>query len=208
MRPTLIEATATLTSRKLSRYNVIILANGIPDLTKESEKALKDWVANGGTLIASGKAYSWVNKSGILPISVKDASFKEDSTRYRAYSEKKEAAAGNSISGVILSCSLDSSHPLAWGLEQPEIAVLKKGNLIFEKDSDPYVSPLHYTEKPLLSGFLSEKNESLLRNTPSVFAKKYKSGAVFVFADDLNFRSYYFGTSKLFMNAVFFGECL
>ena len=208
MRPTLIEATATLTSRKLSRYNVIILANGIPDLTKESEKALKDWVANGGTLIASGKAYSWVDKSGILPISVKDASFKEDSTRYRAYSEKKEAAAGNSISGVILSCSLDSSHPLAWGLEQPEIAVLKKGNLIFEKDSDPYVSPLHYTEKPLLSGFLSEKNESLLRNTPAVFAKKYKSGAVFVFADDLNFRSYYFGTSKLFMNAVFFGECL
>ena len=41
---------------------MIILANGIPDLTKESEKALKDWVANGGTLIAPGKAYSWVDK--------------------------------------------------------------------------------------------------------------------------------------------------
>lgn len=208
MSPTLIETTSALTPKKLSRYNVIILANGIPGLSKESEKALKDWVADGGTLIASGKAYAWVSKSGIFPIGVKDASFKEDSTRYRAYSEKKEADAGNSISGVILNCYLDTSHPLGWGLDQPEIAVMKKGDLIFEKDDDPYISPLHYTEKPLLSGFLSRKNEELLRNTPAVFAKKYKSGAVIVFADDMNFRSYYFGTGKLFMNAILFGRCL
>lgn len=207
MRPTLIESTA-LTSQKLQRYNVIVLANGVPKLPKESEAALKEWVADGGTLIATGKAYSWVNKAGILPIKVKDASFKEDSTLYRAYAEKKEADAGNSISGVILKCNLDISHPLAWGFDQPDIAVIKKGNIIFKKNDNPYVSPLHYADKPLLSGFLSAKNEGLLKETPAVFASPYENGAVFVFADDMNFRSYWFGTSKLFMNAVFFGECL
>ena len=79
--------------------------------------------------------------------------------------------------------------------------------IIFEKNADPYVSPLHYTDKPHLSGFLSAKNEGLLEGTPAVFAKKYKSGSVVVFADDMNFRSYCFGTSKMFMNAIFFGKC-
>ena len=207
MRPTLIEATTTLTPKKLQRYNVIILANGVPALTKSSEKALKDWVAAGGTLIASGKAYKWVDEAGILPIEVKDASHKEDSTAYRAFAEKKEADAGNDIDGVFLNARLDISHPLAWGYDQPELAVLKKNNIIFEKNADPYVSPLHYTDKPHLSGFLSAKNEGLLEGTPAVFAKKYKSGSVVVFADDMNFRSYCFGTSKMFMNAIFFGKC-
>lgn len=207
MRPTLIEATATLTPEKLQRYNVIILANGVPNLTKRSEDALRAWVAAGGTLIASGKAYTWVNKSGIFPIEVKDASFKEDSSAYRAFAEKKEADAGNDMDGVILNCHLDITHPLAWGLDQSEIAVMKKNNIIFKKNDNPYVSPLYYMDKPRLSGFLSAKNEDLLKNSPAVFAKKYKSGSVVVFADDMNFRSYYFGTSKLFMNAIFFGKC-
>ncbi len=208
MRPTLIENTEKLTLAKLQRYNVIILANGIPALTKSSEEALKSWVSAGGTLIASGKAYQWVSESGLLPIRVKDTSFKEDSAVYRPFAEKKEADAGNDMDGVTLNCRLDVSHPLAWGLDQPEIAVMKKNNIVFEKDADPYVSPLYYTDSPRLSGFLSAKNGELLRGTPAVFAKKRGSGSVIVFADDMNFRSYYFGTSKIFMNAVFFGKCM
>lgn len=61
---------------------------------------------------------------------------------------------------------------------------------------------------PNLSGFLSAKNQKLLKDTPAVFAKPYKTGSVIIFAVDMNFRSYWFGTSKLFMNAVFFNECI
>ena len=43
---------------------------------------------------------------------------------------------------------------------------------------------------------------------PAVFARPSGNGAVIVFADDVFFRSFYFGTAKLFMNAVFFGECI
>lgn len=38
--------------------------------------------------------------------------------------------------------------------------------------------------------------------------KPYRSGKVIVFADDMNFRSYFFGTSKLFMNALFYNKCM
>ncbi|KAA6329383.1 hypothetical protein EZS27_021808 [termite gut metagenome] len=205
--PTLIEST-TLTPRELQRYTVIIMADGVPNLTKSSESALKEWVANGGTLIASGKAHAWMNQSGICSIKTVDASFKEDSTAYRMYAEQSEANAGNAISGVILNCTLDPSHPVGWGFDQTVIPVIKDNNIIFKKDANPYASPLRYTSDPVLSGFLSVKNKGLLQNTPTMFAKPYGLGAVIVFADDMNFRSYWFGTSKLFLNAVFFGECL
>jgi hypothetical protein len=207
MRPALIESTV-LTPRDLQRYTVIILPNGVPNLAKSSEDALKEWVNNGGTLIASGRACTWVNRAGLLSLKTEDTAFKEDSTAYRPYAEQDEADAGNAISGVILNCALDPSHPVGWGFGQTEIPVFKGNNIIFRKDADPYVSPLHYTSQPLLSGFLSARNGKLLQDAPAVFAKTSGNGAVIVFADDMNFRSYWFGTGKLFLNAVFFGECL
>ena len=66
----------------------------------------------------------------------------------------------------------------------------------------------NYTKKPLLSGFLSADNANLLREEPAIMVKPYRSGKVIVFADDMNFRSYFFGTSKLFMNALFYNKCM
>ena len=127
---------------------------------------------------------------------------------YDSFANTTEAKAGKTTKGVMLNCHLDKTHPLAWGLDQDEIAVIKTNNLIFEKDKNPYVSPLYYTKKPLLSGFLSADNEKLLKEEPAVMVKPYKGGKVIVFADDMNFRSYFFGTSKLFMNALFYNKCM
>jgi len=207
MCPTLIESN-DLTVEKLQKYNVVVMANGIPNFDKASEKSLKEWITNGGTLIATGKAYEWLNNEKILHLKIKNTCLKKDSTLYLAYADKKIANAGDLIPGTIMNCDLDKTHPLMWGLDQDKIAVMKTGNIIFEKDADPYISPLHYSSKPLLSGFLSSKNERLLKNAPALFAKQYKKGIVILFVDDMNFRSYWFGTSKIFMNAVFFNKCI
>ena len=62
MRPVLIE-NPSLTGKDLKAYNVIILANGVPNLTKGTETALKEWVAAGGVLIATGRlAHGLANK--------------------------------------------------------------------------------------------------------------------------------------------------
>ncbi|MDR1602401.1 MAG: peptidase M14 [Tannerella sp.] len=204
---TLIESNS-LTGKQLQRYNVVIMANGVPSFGKPSEDALADWVRNGGTLIASGRAYNWIDRTKLLPIRMKDASFKEDSSRYRPYADQREARAGSVIPGTILNCALDCSHPLGWGFDQTEIAVFKKDNIIFRKDANPYASPLHYTSNPLLSGFVSARNMALLKDAPAVLAKPEGSGLVVAFADDMNFRSYWFGGSKIFLNAIFFGDCL
>ncbi len=209
MRPVLIE-NPSLTGKDLKAYNVIILANGVPNLTKGTETALKEWVAAGGVLIATGKASAWASKQGLISLKTKETLLeKADSLSvYRSFADKAEAKAGKLIKGVILNCHLDKTHPLAWGLDQDEIAVIKTNDIIFQKDRDPYVSPLYYTKKPLLSGFLSADNANLLREEPAIMVKPYRSGKVIVFADDMNFRSYFFGTSKLFMNALFYNKCM
>jgi len=204
---TLIESNA-LTAKQLQRYTTIIMANGSPTLSKPSEEALVEWVRNGGNLIATGRANIWVRNNKLIDFGTKSSVFKEDSTIYRPYAEQEEANAGNQISGVILNCTLDCTHPFGWGFDQKEIAVFKIGNVFFKKDNNPYVSPLHYTSKPLLSGFLSAQNRALLKDSPAVIAKTAGSGLVVLFADDLNFRSYWFGGSKIFLNAVFFGDCV
>ena len=209
MRPVLIE-NPSLTGKDLKAYNVIILANGVPNLTKGTETALKEWVAAGGVLIATGKASAWASKQGLISLKTKETLLeKADSLSvYRSFADKAEAKAGKLIKGVILNCHLDKTHPLAWGLDQDEIAVIKTNDIIFQKDRDPYVSPLYYTKKPLLSGFLSADNANLLREEPAIMVKPYRSGKVIVFADDMNFRSYFFVTSKLFMNALFYNKCM
>jgi hypothetical protein len=208
MRPVLIE-NSSLTAKDLQAYNIIVMADGTPNLSKTSETNIKEWIAGGGTLIVCGKAYAWANEAGVLSLKTKSASEKADSTvAYRPFEDRLTANAGKSIEGVILNCKLDKTHPLAWGLDQDEIAVMKEGNIIFQKDGSPYVSPLHYTSNPLLSGFLSANNRKRLKDSPAVFAKPYKNGMVIAFADNMNFRSYFFGTSKIFMNAVFFNQCI
>ena len=207
MCPTLIEG-SILHSKELKKYNVIIAANGIPKLSDLSETSLLDWMHNGGTLIATGEAYKWAERMSPTEFNVKKVEVKRDSTAYASYSDKEEAEAGVDIPGTILKCHLDKSHPLAWGLNQDEIAVLKDNNLIFKKNSDPYISPLYYEKTPLLSGYLSNNNKKLISGTPSAFAEKEGNGCLIIFADDMNFRSYWFGTSKIFMNAIFFHECI
>ena len=148
MRPVLIE-NPSLTGKDLKAYNVIILANGVPNLTKGTETALKEWVAAGGVLIATGKASAWASKQGLISLKTKETLLeKADSLSvYRSFADKAEAKAGKLIKGVILNCHLDKTHPLAWGLDQDEIAVIKTNDIIFQKDRDPYISPLYYTKK-------------------------------------------------------------
>jgi Zinc carboxypeptidase. len=206
MRPVLIE-NHSFTLKDLLDYTVIILPNGIPTLNASSEAALKDWVASGGTLVATGRAWEWVNRIGLLPIKAESIAARVDSTAYLTYADRAEARSGR-IPGVILNYNVDKTHPLVWGLEQDQIPVMKNNNFIFKKDADPYASPLYYTSQPVVSGFLSAHHKESLKDSPAVFAKSYRGGKVIVFADDLNFRSYFFGTSKIFMNALFYGSCI
>jgi len=45
-----------------------------------------------------------------------------------------------------------------------------------------------------------------MKNTGAIIARKVNGGRVVLFADNLHFRAFWYGTDGLFLNAIFFGR--
>jgi hypothetical protein len=65
---------------------------------------------------------------------------------------------------------------------------------------------VRYTDKPLVSGYVSKTNLKRISNSASVVVSNAGRGRVILFADDPYFRGYWYGTARIFLNAVFFGQ--
>ena len=102
---------------------------------------------------------------------------------------------------------LDLTHPLCYGYRKEFLPVFKSDATAVQETGTAYNNPVRYIAAPLLSGYCS--GENLARISNSVFASvSTGSGRVISIYDDTNFRAIWFGTEKIFANAVFFGQTL
>lgn len=209
LKPVMIDY-AKLPTTDLSKYNVLIMADGVPSrpLSETIVNRIKSWVAGGGTLIATGQAYQWTNKSKLTDIKIIPPVKSRKSGEYGEYATRSDDTYGNAVEGVILDCRLDITHPLGWGYGKGDVAVMKTSATAFEKPNNKYAAPLSYTEKPYLSGCISKENLKRFAASPAVIIQPHENGRTIYFADDVNFRMYWYGASKIFLNAVFFGQLL
>ena len=60
--------------------------------------------------------------------------------------------------------------------------------------------------KPLQSGWVSKENADAIKNSAAVIVNTVGTGRVINIADNPNFRAFWLGGTKLFMNAIFFGR--
>ena len=77
-----------------------------------------------------------------------------------------------------------------------------------EMAANPYAQPARYTDAPLMAGYISEENLEKIPNTPAVGLSVYGKGLTIVLNDNPNFRGYWYGTNRLFLNAIFFGNAI
>ena len=75
-----------------------------------------------------------------------------------------------------------------------------------EKTKNPFATPFYYGSKPLQSGYISKENSDAIKNSAAVIVNTIGNGRVINIADNPNFRAFWLGGSKLFMNAIFFGR--
>ena len=75
-----------------------------------------------------------------------------------------------------------------------------------EKSKNPYATPFYYDGNPLQSGWVRKENKDGIRNSAPVVVNTVGSGRVINIADNPNFRAFWLGGSKLFLNAIFFGR--
>ena len=188
----------------LSDYTDIILPNTWGNtLSKKDAEKLKAWVENGGTLIAYKNAGKWLNNNELLKIKYKS---KKDSAQNISFEEKRNYSGAKFIGGAIFETKLDRSHPISFGYKNDKLPVFKNSTLFVEEEKDSYNNPIMYSKNPLLSGYISKQNLNELKNTSAFKASKLGKGKVIYFTDNTNFRAFWYGTNKLLMNAIFFGD--
>ncbi len=191
---------------ELNKYNTLVMVSGnYGELNKDK---LKAWVQNGGTLICLEDAVQWVAQNGITNLSFKKVNSGIDSSLALTYASKNDREGAQQNYGGIFRASIDVTHPLGYGYNQPFIDLFKAGKTFPEKSKNPYSNFATYGDKPLQSGYISKENYTAIKNSAAVVVSTVGSGRVISIADNPNFRAFWLGGTKLMMNAIFFGRII
>lgn len=189
----------------LSRYNVIATsAFRLPDDAVEN---LKNWVSNGGTLLVYRSALNWAKRAGLARFDYVESD-NAGSTEPRPYANAMNDRGGNVIGGAIFNAKMDLTHPLSYGFNREDITLFRSGTTFLKKGTNPYSTPLYYSDAPLAAGYISASNLEKMKGSAAVVVSSHGRGNVIAMADNPNFRAFWYGTNKLFANAIFFGHTI
>lgn len=188
----------------LSRYNTLIMVSGsYGTLNKEK---LKAWVENGGVLVACEEAVQYLAEAGLAKLDIKKAASATDSLKNPAYADKEQIDGAQRMNGAIFRADIDLTHPLTYGYTRPYIDLFKTNNVFVQVPKNPFAAPVKFGSAPLQSGYITQQNYAVLRHSASVVVQTAGAGRMVLMADNPNFRAFWLGGSKLFMNAIFFGR--
>ncbi|WP_338152773.1 M14 family metallopeptidase [Rufibacter ruber] len=194
----------------LNRYTTLILPDGsFNDLTTASRDKLRAWVQAGGTLLATGNAVKWLADNKIGDFTFRSGTGNGDTRGSQlAYADLQNTQGAQEIGGAIFETRLDLTHPLGYGYTQPLLSIFRNSSLSLERVANPFANPLMYTAEPLQAGYISKQNYARIKNSAAIGVSAVGNGRVIGIIDNPNFRAFWYGTNKLFLNSIFFGSII
>lgn len=189
----------------ITGYNIIILPEGTyQTMDKQAQEKLRNWISNGGTVLAFENAGKFLSNVGITKTIYRSDEAKYDSTLMLAYNMRSDETRAKEMPGSIFEARIDNSHPLCYGYRGKSVSIFKANTLFMDQNNNPYDSPVLLTENPLLSGYLHKSYTEKLKGSAVINMETIGRGKVITYSDNMNFRAFWFGTSKLFLNSLFF----
>lgn len=186
----------------LTKYTHIIIPNS--NLEKLAIEKIKNWTQNGGIVVGYKNTAKWLASNAMIDLQF-DAT-KIDTIKNVSYENRSLFSGAQVIGGAIFQAKIDRSHPINFGYKNDKIALFRNSTLFIKPDKKSYNNPIQYTANPLLSGYISKENTKIIPNTVPFKVQRFGRGRVVVFTDNTNFRAFWYGTNKLLMNAIFFGD--
>ncbi|MAJ51173.1 MAG: peptidase M14 [Flammeovirgaceae bacterium] len=193
----------------LKDYDVLILPNGGSGLSelfeKESLDQIKDWVNEGGTLIATEGAASFFTKefSDFTEISMKK--YPKDSSlmaRSLTYDQRTAYEGKKRIPGTALNAKIDITHPLAFGLKA-ELYTLKFGtDALVPNVALETVGSYSKLNQLNVAGYISPENLSHLAENTFAGVVNMGRGKIVYLIDNTQYRMFWMGPSRMMQNAV------
>jgi len=186
----------------ITKYTHIIIPSS--GLEKSAITKLQTWVKNGGVLVGYKNTARWLASNKMINIKFKTA--RRDTITSVSFENRSLQSGAQVIGGTIFEAKLDRSHPINFGYKENTLALFRNTTLFMQADKNSYNNPIQYTQTPLLSGYISKENAKVIPNTVPFKVGRLGRGRVIVFTDNTNFRAFWFGTNKLLMNTIFFGD--
>ncbi len=188
----------------LTKYNVIILPDG--NYGSLSAEKLKQFAQDGGTIIATGSALKWLKTAGLAALEFRNQA--ADAPGQRPYANITEDKAARVLPGAIFETELDLTHPLCFGYTRSKLPIFLSDTLFVEPAKNPYATPVRLTKDPLLAGYIHPKQKPLTPGAAGAIVCGLGRGKVICFPGNPNFRGFWYGTNRLFANAIFFGNLI
>jgi hypothetical protein len=212
-------------SHRLSRvslgdYSHVIMAS--PLRASSMTQKLKTFVEDGGVLWAQGAStIAWAADQGLANVTWRTISAQGTAKggtnaetqgllrpKRKPFGTASDEYAFTLVRGAILQGELDVTHPLGFGYESSQLPVFRTSNRFMNHSANPYSTPLAYTKTPLLSGYMSSENQDLVANSAGLVVDQRGAGAVVLSLDSPTFRAFWWGTQRLLVNGIFFGDLL
>jgi hypothetical protein len=222
----------------LKKYNSLVLVGGnYNEWDRNVVAKIKNWVTEGGTLITFQNATAWAIQQEIAHASLVDplpfadrrggtevipaaarntgdsaapagARRNTSAVERLDYVTQQEVEGARRVNGAIFQADLDTTHPLAFGINDRHLFINKNGSTILLPSKNKYATVARYTASSFVNGYASKDNVSKVNNSAAIVVSNEGAGTVILFADDPTYRSYWLGTNRLFLNALFFGNLL
>ncbi|MCC5914070.1 MAG: hypothetical protein JJU46_06815 [Balneolaceae bacterium] len=201
---TIINPTA-IASTPMERFDTLIL----PEIPNSSEmvrymgeagiERLQRWVNDGGTLVTIGSATDFARNN--LELGNLTTWYDDD---------ENEGAQRVQVPGAFVRTELDENEWIVSGYDY-ELPILINSNRLYRAPEGP-PSPRQRTPVKVASGddvriagHMWEENLERLPGSVFLYEERVGSGRVISFAEDVNFRGYWRGADRLFLNAVILG---
>ena len=223
--------TDRLASADLDRYQVLLLpltAGGSYGgaLGESGVENLKNWVSDGGVLIAMGNAMRFLADPEVdllavrrerAVVEVEAGEEEEGATVAGTYLTEEEQYRQSTValedapypvSGVLARADVHPEHWLSAGVA-PVLNVLIRGSEIYTPiriDDGVNVARFQGPDELLTSGYLWEENRRQLAYKPFVLSQPRGAGQVIAFTQDPTVRAYLDGLNVILMNAIFRGS--
>lgn len=196
----------------LNKYNTLIMVSGgYARLDSAKRQKIKTWISEGNTLITIKGASNWAIKNKLVKESLieakKDEEKEKEDVKRLDYVDAPEHIGRERVGGAIFEVDLDITHPLGFGYHSRKLPIYRNSKIWLKPSKNPYSTIAKYTDDPHINGYITDKNlNEFLKPSASLIVSRVGGGRVIMFADNPNFRSSFYGTNRLLLNAIFLGN--